>query len=475
MNSENIFIDKKMKFLLNSIFFNPQSGVCLKSVYLSYKEVKPTPSFPLIFRKACKVLFIYSFLDLINTIPDKFLENNLCNQAVIEEARKVLSDYFKKTSKSGNEVFIDIELLTSPNKYPFFSVPLGDLPEHNLSTNLKELNFPVRFKSFLKQYVDIKTVKDLLNLSIADLQKETNLGGKSVRDAQLLVYQHITGNKLPVINPEDKILQDISVVLNSQLIYEVFLEYYNYYSSEKITRAGIAKRRNVTTANIQQKTNLAEKKIFKSKEILKANFDEIANRSSVTEINSYLSELIQRNQLTESKRIFFYNLIFNSAQYNDKFKMEKDYLYPANKVSYFSEINEFIKGYINNEPVLLDEIIDISRNSLNDKIPDINYHINRESLSYISYLFNDYFIDGKYINNRILYNLKFSKNLVDVVYSAMSVINSPVHFKDLAKYIRSNNKVRSKTSDANVRRTLLSSDELFVNNRGVFILKTSNI
>jgi hypothetical protein len=161
-------------------------------------------------------------------------------------------------------------------------------------------------------------------------------------------------------------------------------------------------------------------------------------------------------------------MIVNSIVYNNDFKLEDNYIYPVNNISYFSKINGFVKGYINNEPILIDKLIDITCKEFNDQLQN---SVNKETIEFIAYKYKDFYVVGKDVYNRLRYNLIYSKNLEDVAHSAMILIKKPIYYRALASYIRENNKARKRTSDESLLHNLIKSDKFVRTGWGVYSLR----
>lgn len=340
-----------------------------------------------------------------------------------------------------------------------------------------EVNFPEDFQSFVYHKLKIRTVDGLLNInyqSIKGINKET------ITKSQEILFDFIK-NPIKIIynTPIDvRIKNYLRSLSKDQRNYLILLQYFSYFSEKKATYHEIGIELGLTRERVRQICDKIIRAMHLKRGEIKIFDNALKEYGYVIRLDRLL-DVLKDERLWTSTNKFFYNtieylisadycLVFNEYLV-DKSMQELDYA--------FGNLEKMIidKLTSNEDGLIIAELIQTLKAEMNKYKIDPNKLLKIDTLEYLSIKTKRFFVVNNLIYNEMMYNVFFGKSLNKIVYWSLKYLNEPIHFTQLAKFIRENNVKHNDVKDNTVHSTLMRLDYCHDVDRGTYALKEANI
>jgi hypothetical protein len=358
--------------------------------------------------------------------------------------------------------------------------------EYLSSITLDQLDFSIRFQHSLSNLKTINNLCDLLNTDYIIFLLLPNNGEKTINDAREKIRNFLKNEEKKEKKTDnentffdDRIINHIKkYIKKSSVDHERNMEIFLMYLSNKYTLQQIAEKFKLTRERVRQITD----KIYRG---IKKNLNEFIfiikamnNYGIFFKLDEFINYLIVINLLKEKNKQLTINFIKEfiiGKVINEEF----GYLITINskliKTSLL-KINETIINIFNNirnELSITELKKELSKHIDDTLIQDLR--VDKNILEYLSLKFEDFYIVDDMVYDKIMYNIIYGKNLRDVIYWSLKYLEEPIHFTQLARFIRDNNKYYSEITDQRIHSCLIRYRFCHDIDRGTYALIESNI
>lgn len=493
-------------------FFTGMSGVEIRSATLSITPMETIfEKFSIRFVNVLKrAPQIKSLENLINTNYKDLLRLRNCGVKSISDAQRVLESLklldddgaievaSPDTSTPDFLVSADLALQES-HKYPLLQGTAYQRltpTESQAMMDLSQLEFPVRFETFLKKERRILKLKDLLKISIDDLRTKPNIGKTTIKEVQDVVIDFLLDENrkhfIPTLSVEplrdenvfrtldELIVFKMNAISTSERNAKILLHRYRYRATTRLTLEEIGTELSLTRERVRQIIDRGEKKITKNKIFFSELSDQIRTGPLITDTETIAESLITSG-LWSSDNIFFLKDIiheFLGPRLGFHWDGEKIITVPPDTIkSALSRISRTISEIVSRcgGQIDIQDLVLRIREINADLESEPNKLINPITISYLARTTKRFFLVENRAYSEMQYQIHHGKHLKDVTYWSLKFLADPIHFRQLAEFIRSNNSHFRDIPDQSVHNSLLFSKLIHDVDRGVFALVESNI
>lgn len=486
-----------------SKLFSGEYGKILSDEILSKFHIDEI-NFPVRFRNVLKnysrsVSKIFNLLQLLNIDSENLLSYPNCGAKSIKEARNIILIFLEnkiyeiktkvESIKVEEKIFIEKKIIQTP----FYTGINGYKIDDSILENIKitDLNFGNRFLTIINNKNNLNNLNDLLNLDFVDLLYYPYCSLKLIEDARKLIIGYINNNPTQnnFINKstdnkiDDKIVNIIKNILiirslNYDRDFKVFLNFLSYQSSIKKTLESIGIEFKITRERARQIVGRINSFLSENQEIKNILLNIISEYSLIFELEDFLNHLLEKGLIHKNNKLFMQNIIVNFLINKNILKNDSAYYYIVNnKINKFNlnKINNVIISYLGKSSkelkgINIDNVLSVIKatETVNVKI-DINF------LKYLSFKYKNYAIKDLQIYPLNIYNILYSKKLIEVIKSSLEFLVEPIHFTQLTKFIRDNNLYFKEISNESIHSSLIRYDFCHDVDRGIYALKSSNL
>lgn len=486
-----------------SKLFSGEYGHILSDEILSKFHIDEI-NFPVRFRNVIKnysrsVTKIFNLMQLLNIDSENLLSYPNCGAKSIKEARNIILIFLenkiyetntKVESKIEEEkIFIEKKIIHTP----FYTGINGYKIEDSILENIKitDLNFGNRFLTIINNK-NLNNLNDLLNIDFVDLLYYPYCSLKLIEDARKLIIDYVNNNTATQVNDvnksifnriDDKIINIIKNILTIRSLnydrdLKIFLNFLSYQSSIKKTLESIGIEFKITRERARQIIRRMNSFFSKNHEIKNILLNVISEYSLIFELEDFLNHLLDNGLIHKNNKLFMQNIIFNFLINKNILKNDSVYYYIGN-----NKMNKFIINEINN---LIIRYLDNSCKELKglnvDKVLSeiqataaVNFKIDINLLKYLSFKYKKYVVKDLQLYPYNIYNILYSKKLIEVIKSSLEFLVEPIHYTQLTKFIRDNNLYFKEISNESIHSSLIRYEFCHDVDRGIYALKSSNI
>jgi hypothetical protein len=443
--------------------------------------------------KKCKE--IKSLQDLLNTSYDELLKVRNCGIKSIDDAKlAILSlDYYSLVPT----IKLNENNQLSEYNFPFFEEKgiVGCQPtDDKLNTSLQKLDFPVRFQSFLVSHHKITKVKDILEIPISLFEKNKNIGRITIGKVQETIREFLASNNEEFVIPTitetseeencskryDELIVNRIISLLGERNSKVLLMRYSYEAASKLTLEEIGASFDITRERARQIIESCEKRLSGHSQIFKELVQFVKAGPVVTNFKIIINALIESNLWSPKNGQFLRAIMDRYFSKDLELFVEDDYLLTVSLdvirkkfQKLLEEVNCIIQD--SKERIEMDFVISRLKETMELPESDANNFINNVTVSFLADKYKKFHVVEDGVYNEVLYQVRYGRYLKDVVYSSMKYLGEPVHFRQLAEFIRSNNERNKDTSDQTIHSTLVNSNYAHDVDRGIYALVDSKI
>lgn len=436
--------------------------------------------------------------DLLNTDYIDLLMLPNCGEKTINDARNAILIFL---SESDNQYLIQKEIQTElftvngsqqfPSEFEFLrnclkETQINEIINGNeviLNANLKEIDLGIRFQHVLREFPKLKTVRDLLSTSMNELINLRNCGLKSIKKAQELLLKLFT-EKQDIqtdngMNHDDFIVNKLKTKIKIERNLDIFLQYYNYDHSGKTSLEEIGIQYKLTRERVRQIIESIKRTIYKNKHIFSILVSEMKSYGYIFELKNFINHIAIINKCKETNTKFIEYIIKDFLNKYEDILIKGRYVLTSNREVLFPNlnvINNLVSEKIKDSQEGTDMtvmLVYLKENS--DSINELNSDklINSQVLTFISEEYKKFYVVENIIYNEMMYQIYFGKLLTDVVYWSLKYFSEPIHFSQLAEYVRKNNINHKDSPDGSIHSTLMNSKLFMLADYGSYVLKDS--
>lgn len=436
--------------------------------------------------------------DLLNNDYNELIMLPNCGEKSITDARntilKLISNsniQFIKKEEFQEELSTLDDFQQFPTEFEFLrnclnESQIDEITKENimiLNTNLVEIDFGIRFQHVLSELPKLKTVRDLLSTSPNDLIKLKNCGWKTIEKTQEILLK-LFAEKQDIqldnrMNHVDYIVSKLKYITITERNLNIFLKYYKYEHSEKISYEMIGIQYNLTRERVRQIIESVKRTISKNRHVFSNLVSEMKSYGYIFELNNFITNLVINNSCKDVNNKFIEYMIKEFLDKHNDILIKGRFVLISNRKVLFQKlklINILVSEKIKDSQDGTDvkEILkyikenDESLNELNtDKL------ITSQVLTFISEEYKQFYIVENIIYNEMMYQIYFGKLLKDVVYWSLKYFSEPIHFSQLTEFIRKNNSNHNNSPKGSIHSTLMNTKLFKLTGYGTYALKDS--
>lgn len=453
---------------------------------------------------------ISSIQDLLNTDYSKLLRQPNCGLKTIADSRHVIMEYFDIDEPNDFPLHIVLNLKNKPGfqnrntsrhisdnlhlvieeklvEESFISTMDKGKLEKKLLTDLNLIGFGVRFKAALKSFPSCKTIGDVINLRVADFLELENVGSKSVKDARQIIIEFLKSEDIDKVSFSDRlderIVQKLNFSVKKDNFVKVFLAYYEYMRTDKKSLEEIGAESGVTRERIRQKIAKVSEEINRNSFILQDLVNSLKEFGYIFKLESFYQYLVQENKWNEKNKRFLCNLIKDFISGKNNIILSKQFIMTEDESSLtnvLQEINkltcEFLKTDRNG--VQIHEALEHLSNEFGYNRSteiDIGKILTTDVLEFFSESYQDFFVKDSIVYNEMIFQVRFGKRLDKVIVNTLKFLGEPIHFMQLAAFIRETNENHTEVSNDSVHSTLQNEEETIIVDAGTYSCKGDNV
>jgi hypothetical protein len=452
---------------------------------------------------------IRNIQDLLNTDYSKFLRQANCGTKTIEDTRQVIMEYFEIDETNDFPLQFDLNtnhkskfLDTSVNRYvidkvqqrideklvedSFIDCMEKEEIEKKLSTDLNLLSFGVRFTAALKSFPNCKNVGDVIRMKVADFLALENVGIKSVKDARQIIIEFLKSDDIEISYSDrldERMIQKLKTVIRREQYVEVFLEYYEFMMNKKIFLNDIGAEFGVTRERIRQKIAKVSVEINKNSYILKDLVNSLKEFGYIFKLESFYQHIVQQRIWNERNERFLFNLVKEFISGKNDIVLSKQFVMTLDgrkMTKTLQEMNsrtcEFVAHDRNGIPIniVLEHLSNEFDNNL-DQDFDLDKLMTADVLEFLAITFENFYVKDSLVYNEMIFQMRFGKKLDSVIVSTLKFLGEPIHFKQLAAYIRETNVIHSDVPEGSVHGMLQKNAEVLIVGAGTYSYKKDDI
>lgn len=452
------------------------------------------------------VVELITLNDLLNTDFMDLLRLKNCGISTLTDVKHIIVEYVQdlianslQEKSSDDKTYTIIsdkqELIKQLNKTPLFIGNEGVKLESDYlyAVSLTEIDFSVRFKHCLNSIRTIKNLNDLVNTDYVNLLLLPNNGIKTIIDAREKICDYLK-QKLSFnshyetsedIFVEDKIINEVLSLLNKDSLnverdIETFKLYFSFDVDSSLTLEAIGKRFNITRERVRQIVERLTRIINKNPKIQLFLFKLMNEFSFFFTLDEFCNHLVDKGLLRKVNAGFMKNYVNLFLVKKKLITYEYGYFTTMNIALVDSQllmINEFTSKQLLHEEKGIEylHIEELLKKEFENDIFTGNAQSNRNVLKYLSFRFEDFYIVNDRIFSKMMYYISFGNTFPDVIYWSLKYLEEPIHFTQLALFIRERNKNFSNIQDVSVHSCLVRYDFCHDVDRGTYALKELNI
>ncbi len=350
--------------------------------------------------------------DLLNSRPDNF--SKILNGSIpsIKKAQKYLSNLLKGKIKipPAHLKFL-YSRLTENDKIKFYPDN-----EELLNSELSRLDFDIRFKNIARNFLNIGTLKELLNTSTYFFLTGRNCGIETIRKAQDHIIDLFSAKHNNALKTEKKIdeniLTSIRKIIKNERDLKIFLRYYSYNNQSKISLGQFGVQNGISRERIRQIISANSGKIIYRLDIFEELVNYMKSFGYIYDMERFIFYLIKNNLWEKDNNKFAEALIIKFITGRFNITVMENYVITINTEilkPVFNKINKLILNKLKGKQngINAEEMIIF----LKDKIKvtgelDKNKLLNPEILTYISNeTKNFHVVESKNCNEMIIQKL----------------------------------------------------------------------
>lgn len=446
-------------------------------------------------KKICK---INDLGELINIDYKILLNFPNCGKQSILDAKKVILDYidvqyFNIGINAADKEFTKLSLFKNHiEKTPFFVGISGKHIQSEYLENIliSNMDFHLRFQQCVNNKGNLRNLNDLLNTDFVDFLFFPNCGNKIIEDARKEIIDFLKAFKFeeqfkeqPQIILIDQLLIDninktiCKRVDNPQRNIEILLLFLGFEGNEKNTLEEIGHRYKLTRERIRQivaKTIQLIKKSPKSRLLL---LEEMAQYALVFKMEDFINSLVKRGLIERRNTSFLANYIEEILFKPGHLTQDSGFFHISEKHIPDKELallNIAIKNICQQEDLGLNHIeIDVLCEEINKTTQKLQ--VNENIVNYLSAKYQDFYVVNNTLYSKMVYHIKYGKHLSQLIFYCLKYLIEPIHFTQLAQFIRENNNNFKNIPDINIHSCLMRFDFCHDVDRGTYALKEANI
>jgi len=403
-----------------------------------------------------------------------------CNTPTIIIAQNILIDYLiGKTKVYPIEIMFLHEHLTENHDLNKFRNT-----EKKMNINLYELDFDNRFANALNQFSEMYTVRDLLTKCPTDFLQLKNCSKKSIGKAQdvllNLFYENDEMNISTITYHDEYVIEKLKKIIKDERNLNIYLQKNNYNQIKNLNLTQIGIKYEITRERVRQIVGTISRKIAKNKQIFSNLINEMKTFGYVFNLDRFLNSLSE-NKINNKINLKFLNKMILEFIINyEEITLSGKFVITV-KIEKLNDLLEIIDEYVYDHikdskiGVEINEIINLlNENIFSPNDIEVSKFLNIDILSFISDQRKHFYVEENKIFNEMMYQIHFGKRLKEIVFWSMKYLYAPIHFSQLAEFVRKNNKRHNNSPDGSIHGSLMDSKLYNLAGFGTYVLKETN-